>query len=153
MADTILLDHYQLPQQGFVRLQLDCSFDIQVTAQQARRAVDQWLLDEVSTTIGAGEPILAVDGQSAVWRVPAIFTATHVGEIGVVGTVDVDVQSGAMTNTASCKATILQRAQRLAAKMPRYTPRSTSAETYVAYDQQPTVTAPQGDPFAILAYL
>ena len=53
----------------------DWSFDIQITAEEAGHKVTDWLLDQVSTTIGASEPMLVVDRGTVVWRVPAIFTA------------------------------------------------------------------------------
>lgn len=120
MADAILLDHFTLPKLGPVHLQINWSFDIKITAEAARRKVDDWLLDQVSTTIGAGEPLLVVDRDVVVWRVPAIFTATHIGEVGVAGTVDVDVQTGLIKDREACQGTILQNAQILAKKMPAY---------------------------------
>jgi hypothetical protein len=151
MANAILLDHYILPERGVVDLRLHWSFDIQITAAEARQKVDSWLLDEVSYMIGAGEPLLVVDGATVVWRVPAIFTATHIGEVGTAGSVDVDVQTGAMDITSDRKAVILQGAQALAQKMPPYEPRKTMPKTWSAKELQPTVTQSQGDPLRIIA--
>jgi len=151
MANSILLDHYTLPEKGAVDLRIHWSFDIQITAAEARQKVDSWLLDEVSTMIGAGEPLLVVDGATVVWRVPAIFTTTHLGEVGTAGSVDVDVQIGTMDISPDCKASILQRAQELAKKMPPYEPRKTMPKTWSAQELQPTVAQPQGDPLEIIA--
>ncbi|MEZ4622737.1 MAG: hypothetical protein R2867_45565 [Caldilineaceae bacterium] len=151
MADAILLDHFILPKLGPVHLQINWSFDIKITAEEARQKVDDWLLDQVSTTIGAGEPLLVVDGDAVVWRVPAIFTATHVGEVGVAGTVDVDVQTGLIKDRDISRVTILQNAQALAKKMPAYVRRAISPTQPATQDVQPTISAPKGDPFAILA--
>jgi hypothetical protein len=151
MADAILFDHYTLPERGAVDLQIHWLFDIQVTATEARQKVDSWLLDEVSTMIGAGEPLLVIDGTRTVWRVTAIFTAPHIGEVGVAGMVDIDVQSGEIMNADECKETLLQGAQALARKMPPYQPRTGVPKAYLAKDQQPTITRPQGDPLEIIA--
>lgn len=139
MADAILLDHYTLPPKGPVHLQINWSFDIHITAEEARQKVDGWLLDEVSTMIGAGEPLLVVDGATVVWRVPAIFTTPHLGEVGVAGTVDVDVQTGAMVDTDACKKAILRGAQTLAKKMPPYKPSVDTPKTYLAQGLKPTI--------------
>jgi hypothetical protein len=113
--------------------------------------VDGWLLDDVSTMIGAGEPLLVVDGTRTVWRVPAIFTVPHLGEVGVAGTVDIDVQNGEIENADECKETLLQGAQALARKMPPYQPRTAMSKTYIAKERQPTITRPQGNPLEIIA--
>lgn len=151
MADAILLDHFILPKKGRVDLRLNWSFDIRTTAEEARQRVDDWLFDDVSTMITTGEPLLVVDGVTAVWRVPAIFTATHIGEVGTAGMVDVDVQTGVLIDTETCKAIILQGARDLAKKMPAYTPRTATPKAYLASNVKPTHTQPQGDPLQIIA--
>lgn len=143
MPNAILLDHYTLPEKGVVDLHINWSFDIQITATEARQKVDHWLLDEVSTMIGAGEPMLVVDGTSVVWRVPVIFTAPHIGEVGIVGSIDIHIQTGVMDTSPACKETVLQRAEELSAKMPPYQPRATSTQTWLAQDPQPTITNPK----------
>lgn len=151
MADAILLDHFILPKKGRVDLQLNWSFDIQITAEEARQRVDDWLFDEVSTMITTAEPLLVVDGITVVWRVPAIFTATHLGEVGTAGTVDVDVQTGVVIDADTCKAIILQGARDLAQKMPAYTLRTTTPKAYLASNVKPTNNQPQGNPLQIIA--
>ena len=44
---------YIIPEEGQVELKVDRSFEIKVTAEQARRQADRWLLNEVSYMIGA----------------------------------------------------------------------------------------------------
>lgn len=151
MADAILLDHVILPQKGRVDLQLNWSFDIWITAEEARQRVDDWLFDDVSYMITTGEPLLVVDGATVVWRVPAIFTATHMGEVGTAGTVDVDVQTCMLIDEDTCKASILQGARVLAQKMPAYIPRTETPKAYLASNVEPTITQPQGNPLQIMA--
>lgn len=151
MADAILLDHYTLPKKGMVDLCINWSFEIAVTIEEARQKVDGWLLDEVSTMIGAGEPLLVVDGKSVVWRVPAVFTTPHLGEVGTAGTVEINVQTGELLNIDLAKEAILQGAQELAQKMPAYQPRTEMAKAYLAQNLQPTITRPTGNPFELIA--
>ena len=80
MALTLLLDEYSLPDSGVVDLRLNCSFEIKVTAEEARRQVKHWLLDEVSMMMIAQTPTLLI-GTRIVWRVPVIFTAAHIGPV------------------------------------------------------------------------
>lgn len=135
----ILLDQITLPEHGEVELKLDCKFAINISAEQARRQVNRWLLFEVSMMIGAEAPSLVLKEQ-VVWRVPAVFTAPHVGSVGVVGTVEVDVQTGEMNNTPECKALIERCAQELAARLPPYPARREVPAQYWAKDKLSTRT-------------
>jgi len=118
---TILLEHYPLPERGPVKLSLDQTFAINVTAEEARRQVDRWLLMEVSCMMGAEPPTLVI-GERIVWRVPAHFSAPQVGRVGAVGMVDVDVSTGEIYSTAEAKKAIERCATELAAKLPPYQP-------------------------------
>ncbi len=127
---------YIIPEEGPVELKVDRSFEIKVTAEQARRQVDRWLLNEVSYMIGAEEPALVI-GEQIVWRVPAWFSSPDVGRVGVVGTVEVDVNTGVMNNTPECKAEIERCAEELAARLPPYQPRSEIPVEYLAKNVPP----------------
>ncbi len=118
---TILLEQSTLPERGTVEIHLNQTFEIKVTAEEARRQVNRWLLMEVSCQMGAEPPTLVI-GQRIVWRVPAHFSAPQVGRVGVVGMVDVDVASGKLYNATECKRVIEQRATELASKLPPYQP-------------------------------
>jgi hypothetical protein len=151
MALTLLLDEYTLPDVGVVDLHLNRSFEIAVTAEQAQRQVKRWLLDEVSMTMTTQPPMLLI-GAQIVWRVPVIFTAAHIGSVGCVGEVDVDVATGAMNNTSALKERILSQARKLAATMPPYQPRTSLPQAWVAKNFQPTQPAgqPAGSPLDLL---
>jgi hypothetical protein len=151
MALPLLLDEYTLPDRGLVDLHLNLSFEIKVTAEQARRQVKHWLCDEVSMTMTAQTPTLLI-GARVVWRVPVIFTAAHIGPVGCVGEVDVDVATGAMNNTSAVKEMILNQARKLTATMPPYQPRTATPQAWVAKDFQPTHPAgqPAGNPLDLL---
>ena len=132
---TILLDPFTIPEKGKVELNVKYSFEIKVTAEEARRQVDRWLLNEVSYMIGAEAPTLVV-GEQVVWRVPAWFSSPDVGRVGVVGTVEVDVTTGAMNNSLECKAQLERGAQQLAARLPPYQPKAARPE-YLAKNVPP----------------
>lgn len=151
MALALLLDDYSLPNQGVVDLRLNRSFEIRVTAEQARRQVKGWLLDQVSYMMTAKMPTLVI-GDSVAWRVPVVLTATHVGQVGLVGGVDVDVESGGMGDLSACKETILAQAQSLAATISSYQPLTSTPQAWLAKEPTPTYAAgqPVGDPLVLL---
>jgi hypothetical protein len=126
---TILLDPYTIPEKGEVELKIDRSFEIKVTAEEARHKVRWWLRDEVSMLIDADPPTLVI-GEQVAWRVPAWIGFPHTGRAGVVGTVDVDVNTGAMNNTPECKAEIERQAEEVAARQPPYQPKGPVPEKY-----------------------
>lgn len=153
---TIIFDPYVIPEKGKIELNVQRTFEIKVTAEEARRQVDRWLLNEVSYMMGAKSPTLVI-GEQVVWRVSAWFSSPGIGQVGLVGTVDVDVDTGAMNNTPECKAEIVRRAEELAARLPPYQPRDTTPAEYLAKnvppapklvldeDGLPTVVAPDPD--------
>jgi hypothetical protein len=112
MEGMIILEQYPLPEQGIVKLNIQHSFEITVTAQEAQHKVDDWLFDEVSYMMTAGTPMLVV-GDTIVWRVPAILTASHIGHVGVIGNVEVQVETGRINNSQRLQEQLLQAAKLL----------------------------------------
>ena len=139
---TILLDAYTLPERGAVKLNIQRSFEINVTAEEARRRVASWLVDQVSYMMISELPMLVV-GERVIWRVPAILTAPHVGRVGEVGVVHVDVQTGEMDNTPECVSELQQRGLELSKTLPPYKPRGEAPAEYLIKDMQPTHLKPK----------
>ncbi|MEZ4657647.1 MAG: hypothetical protein R2911_08750 [Caldilineaceae bacterium] len=139
---TIILDHYRIPETGTFEIRQTVT--VNISAQTARRAVNRWLLMTVSTQMGAEEPSLVVN-QRTVWRVPARFTAPHVGKVGTVGHVDVDVLTGELLRLDSCQREIEQTATEFAAALPPFQPHTHVPADYllqgVPSTQQLTVDA------------
>ena len=128
---NVTLDQCIIPQKGIVKLKINRSFEIKVTAEEARRKVNRWLMNEVSSMIGAEVPTLVI-GEQVVWRVPAWIGFPHTGRAGTVGAIDVDVQSGAMDNTPERKAEIERCAEAIAARIPPYQPNSALPAQHLA---------------------
>lgn len=116
---TIILEQYTTPEKG--TFEIHHTITIYISADDARRQVNRWVLDEVSSVMGAEEPTLVID-EKAVWKVPVILTASNVGRVGTAGYVEVDVETGEMNNSPECKKTILESARDLAATLPPYSP-------------------------------
>lgn len=151
MALTILLNEYTLPESGVVELQLNRAFHLNVSAEQARRQVKGWLLDQVSYMMTTQMPTLVIDAH-VIWRVPVLLTAIQVGPVGTVGEVDVDVESGNMDNLPACKEAILAQAKKLAATLPPYQPPISTPQTWLAKGMKPThpTGKPVGNPLDLM---
>lgn len=133
---TILLEQFQLPSIGTVKLDLHRVFEIKVTAEQAQRKVHLWLFTEVGNMLCADTPTLAI-GEDIVWRVPVVLTALSMGKVGVVGNIDVDVQNGVIDDSPENIETIQSHCIELGKRFPAYEPRKT-VEKYHAQTLTPT---------------
>ena len=140
MSTTIILDNLTLPETGPAEIRVNYSFTISISAEQARRAVNRWLLMEVSMSFIAEPPTLAL-AASIVWRVPVAYTASHVGRVGLAGTVDVDVNTGEIFDSPEVRECIFASARKMAEKLPPFQLREVD-EKYVVKNMQPTHSAP-----------
>lgn len=131
----VVLEAVNLPSEGAVTLDMRREFTIKVTAEAAQRKVNRWLWDEVSMLISADPPTLVI-GTKIVWRVPIYFSAPGSGRVGVVGEVDIDIQTGGLLDTANHKIEIERCANKLAAGLPPFTPLKASSK-YIPKDVPP----------------
>ncbi len=91
---TIVLERYPIPDKGPLKVSVEISAEIKVSADEARRKVNGWLLNNLSYLIvGERQPELVV-GEKVLWRVAVNHTLPGFGAIGRIGTIDVDVESG-----------------------------------------------------------
>jgi hypothetical protein len=90
---------------------------IEVDAETAQRKVTGWLVSEVGNLLICDTPALVI-GNRAVWRVPVLLTSPSRGVIGVVGSVDVDAQSGEILADADLGRQILKDAHQVAHSTP-----------------------------------
>jgi hypothetical protein len=56
MALTLSVDVCTLPERGLVHLAFDHTFEIKISAEEVRRQVKRWLLNEVSYMFTANAP-------------------------------------------------------------------------------------------------
>jgi hypothetical protein len=145
----IILQPYSIPERG--TFQIHETVTIHISADEAQRQVDHWLLHEVNSQMGADQPDLIV-GEQSVWRVPIYWSAPHAGRVGIIGTVGVDILSGEMDTSPQRKAELIQRAQHLATGLPTYQ----AQETSVAYLAKNVISThqpgrPAGNPRNILS--
>lgn len=126
MSVMILLDK-AIPEQGDVNIRLNHSFHITTGAEEARQKVHNWLVDEVSCSIGAKVPMLVVDHRP-VWRVPAWMGVPRVGTEHTLGTVDVDVETGELYNLSAARTEIESQATNLSKKISSSEPYQSISE-------------------------
>jgi hypothetical protein len=108
---TLILDNITLPEKG--RVEVNLSFEIKVTAEEAQGKVTRWLRDEVSMLIYEEKPDL-VFRQHPLWLVPAVIAFPSTGPAGNVGAIEVDAETGEMNNSLECKTEIETRADGIA---------------------------------------
>lgn len=113
MSTTVLLESLTLPTKGPVDIQINRSFAIGIGAEQARRSVNRWLRTEISMSLLADQPLLFI-GEQTLWKVPILLTAGHLGAVGSVGTVYVDIQTGVLNIDQAIQQEITERAVALA---------------------------------------
>lgn len=108
---NIILENYTLPERGHVDVKVNVSFEIKVSAEDARKKVERWLDEEISMLLGADAPALAV-GKQTVWRVPIWIGFPSTGKIPGVGAILVDVQTGEIKDPERSKAEILSHLEK-----------------------------------------
>jgi hypothetical protein len=114
---ALLLENQDIPESGRLELDIRVSADIRVPAPEAQRRVTRLLAQDVSYQMYGGPPQLVVGGERVVWRVPAYLGLPKLGEFGPLGTVDVDVQTGAIEPlTPALTADLMAHARALTAR-------------------------------------
>jgi hypothetical protein len=102
-----------LPQTGRLEVDIKVTADINISAYAARQKVNGFVLSEISYMMHAGPPALVL-AERVRWRVPIILSLTSRGNVGEVGAIDVDVETGQMQVTPQLIAELNARAESLA---------------------------------------
>lgn len=126
---TIILDRFATPERG--RLEIHTTVEIEVSADEARKKVDHWLLEQVSSSFGASLPVLVI-GERAVWRVPILVGFSQRGSFEI-GSVTVDALTGTMNSSAQQAFELQQAASVLITRLPAYQPRRAAEGFSVAH--------------------
>lgn len=115
MDHQILLEGKLAAETGKVTLKLNQTIEINISADRAQQQANQFVHLEISTQVHAGTPILVVspDGTS-LWRVPIHLTLPAFGDVGRVGFLHVDPQTGEMDTSPMILAPLAQTADVLA---------------------------------------
>ena len=106
-----------IPASAQVSIDIHLSAAVNVTAFSARQKVTGFVVDQISTNMHAINPTLIM-GERIFWRVPIVLSLPPVGDIGEVGVIDVDVESGQLQITPTLVEEIERHAEFLAANTP-----------------------------------
>lgn len=99
--------------QGRLSIHIEVTADMNFSAVAARRKVTGFVADQISTQMHGTEPTLVV-GERIRWRVPVWFSLPHKGDLGEVGAIEVDVETGQLGITEALIQEITLRATELA---------------------------------------
>lgn len=86
---------------------------LNVSADDARRAVNRQIIPTLGTGLIAHEPALVVADDYIVWRVPIVLSLPGLGDIGQVGSLDVDAHTGELLLNNDDQQRIIDHARRL----------------------------------------
>jgi hypothetical protein len=91
---TIILERYPIPSSGRLELSVNISTEIKISADEARRRVNGFLLNNLSHLTVSDRETELVIGERVYWRTTINHTLPGFGPIGKIGTIDVDVETG-----------------------------------------------------------
>lgn len=112
---TLMIETITPPTSGAFRLDLHLAADIRVSAETARKAVSAFAGREIADLLHGDRPNLVWQETGVYWRVPVVLSSRSFGRVGVVGAVDVDVETGELTLNDELILSLSDNAQRLAA--------------------------------------
>jgi hypothetical protein len=102
-------------QSAQVDINIHVSATLNITPLIARRKVNALLLNQVGTGLGGDEPSLIVENDRLCWRVPVSLALPFQGQLGQVGQIDVDAQTGEVLADVALLQEIADHAERLVA--------------------------------------
>jgi hypothetical protein len=101
--------------QGRLSVHVEVAADMNISAFVARQKVTGFVIDEISTQLHGKEPTLVV-GERIHWRVPVWLSLPPTGDLGEVGSVEVDIETGKLEITEVLIQEITLRAAELASR-------------------------------------
>ncbi len=101
-----------LPQTGHLEIDIKVSADINISAYAAKQKVSEYVLSNISYMLHAGEAQLILT-ERIYWRILIILSLTRYGDVGEVGIIDVDAETGQMQLSPQHLKEIETRAENL----------------------------------------
>ena len=86
---------------------------LNVSAEEARRQVDCQVVAKLGTGLSARDPEPIIAGEQIIWRVPIVLSLPDLGDLGQVGTVDVDARTGDLLINTAAQERIIQHARQI----------------------------------------
>jgi hypothetical protein len=102
-----------LPAESTLDINIRVTQPLNITSFSARQRVTQYVMQELSTQLGAETPELTV-GERVYWSVPIVFTLPGKGVLGRVGMLRVDAGTGELLTDPQTEQEIMRHAEQLA---------------------------------------
>ncbi len=103
------------PETENLKLEVNISTTLGITAEQARRKVIRFLMDNISMFLSPQAPLLVVASSEQIfWRFPIILSMGQQGSLGQVGEIEVDAHTGELLLDNDSLVRMEANAQRLA---------------------------------------
>jgi hypothetical protein len=110
---TVLAEMDSVPETAPIHLSFHIVATLNVTAEEARCQVNRQVVTELGTGLIARDPELVLTGEQIAWRVPIVLSLPGLGDLGQVGTVDIDARSEDLLLNPDAREGIVQHARRL----------------------------------------
>lgn len=102
-----------LPTESTLDINIRVTQPLNITSYSARQRVTQYVMQELSTQLGADTPELTV-GERVYWSVPVVFTLPGKGVLGRVGTLRIDAGTGELLTDPHIEQEMMRHAEQLA---------------------------------------
>src|SRR5438067_87757 len=102
-----------LPANSTLDINIRVTQPLNLTAFSAQQRVTQYVMQHLSTQLGADMPELTV-AERVYWSVPVLFTSPGKGVLGRVGTLRVDASTGELLTDPQTEQEMMDHAERLA---------------------------------------
>lgn len=111
--NTFLIDSTFQSKQSPTVLEIQVSTTLNISAEEARLHVNRQVIPHLGTGLVACTPQLSITDNWATWFVPIQLSLSQLGNLGEVGVIRVDAQSGQITFSEEEKEQLIQHARRL----------------------------------------
>ena len=111
--NTFLFDSTFQSKQSPTVLEIQVSTTLNISAEEARLHVNRQVIPHLGTGLVACTPQLSITDNWATWFVPIQLSLSQLGNLGEVGVIRVDAQSGQITFSEEEKEQLIQHARRL----------------------------------------
>ena len=106
------LEKWPAPHGAKVQIKVEVAAEIPISAASAQEIADNFLLLEVGDLLSAGEPSLCA-AERLKWEGPILLSNAAQGELGEVGRLRVDAETGAIEFTEQHRREVQAHAQAL----------------------------------------
>lgn len=111
----ITLENVTLPEIGPFDINVKLTGNLRLTPETARRRVSTFVGNQIADLLYGEPPDLVLRENGIFWRVPIVLACRSKGRLGIVGKIDVHVETGELNITEQIMNELEQNAERLAA--------------------------------------